>query len=242
MTQEATLEFPNVVDAVRKRDGSLWEIGDALIKECGMPPKSGVHDGSRERIKRAAKELTDLKIEGYGINTLVKIRNIAANFPMGARRAPISWDAHASAGSPEMLAKILERTASEKVNRKIVRAMRPLVEREEERAHEEKRKAQVTKTIPKVSHHEERLFDPNARNPTVDFLQAKASLGHARAYLDETVAAITPWIGNFKADFFEALSAELQTIETTSHELLAKMRNELPKNTANVSHLRVLSE
>ena len=73
MTQEAKLEFPNVVDAVRKRERCLWELGDALIQACGMPSKSGAHDGSLELLKKVSKELTDLKFDGYTVKFLARI-------------------------------------------------------------------------------------------------------------------------------------------------------------------------
>jgi len=182
MTQEAKLEFPNVVDAVRKRDGSLWEIGDALIKECGMPLKSGIHDGSRERIKRAAKELTDLKIEGYGINTLVKIRNVAA----------------------KMLEKIPEwESALTRIRIKLDRATEI-----------------ITARIGTVN--------PDLLGSLAEKLQEIETDAHelARGELSN----------------FGSLAEQLQEIETDTHELLFKVRNALPKNTTNVSHLRVVNE
>ena len=40
------VDFPLTIEAVQARDGSLWTIGDALIKEIGPPPKKSIKDNA----------------------------------------------------------------------------------------------------------------------------------------------------------------------------------------------------
>ena len=51
------IKFPRVLAAVQKRERSQWEIGDALIAECGPAAKNGVHDGSYAKIVACSEEL-----------------------------------------------------------------------------------------------------------------------------------------------------------------------------------------
>src|SRR5258708_376834 len=64
-------KYDRTSTAVQKRDRCMWEIGDALLAECGMPgdrdsqSRSPYHDGSRAKLEAVASEIDHLKIEGY---------------------------------------------------------------------------------------------------------------------------------------------------------------------------------
>jgi hypothetical protein len=55
------------------------------------------------KLEAAADEIEHLKIDGYTVDYLAKLREVAAKFPSRIRNPAISWAAHRSAGSPEML-------------------------------------------------------------------------------------------------------------------------------------------
>jgi hypothetical protein len=61
--RDETESFPLTLAACKKGDFSNWEIGDALIKECGPPGTVGIHNGSFERIEAAAKYLANNGLE-----------------------------------------------------------------------------------------------------------------------------------------------------------------------------------
>jgi hypothetical protein len=52
----------------KRRDHSLWDIGDALLNECPMSTdtcqSSRVNDGSYAKLEALAKELDHLQIDG----------------------------------------------------------------------------------------------------------------------------------------------------------------------------------
>ena len=84
-----------------------WEIGDAVLAECGPPAEGGVGDDTK--MDEVLAELKRLNIEGYSRHRLTKLWRTAHSFPPDKRRPGVSWEAHAAAGSPEMLEKIVQR-------------------------------------------------------------------------------------------------------------------------------------
>jgi hypothetical protein len=100
-----------IVAAAQERERSLWEIGDALLEECGPPSEDGRDNGSREKLEEAAAEIEQLNIEGYSAGRLYNLRKVAHNFPPDRRVPGVSWDAHRLAGSPEMLEAIIKHAA-----------------------------------------------------------------------------------------------------------------------------------
>ena len=118
------VDFPLTIEAVQARDGSLWTIGDALIKEIGPPPKKSIKDNDPSKpIGVAAKSIKDnidslfeqcakkLFIQGfpaYTTDRLRRLRDTAARFDVEQRREIVSFEAHRDIGSPEKLDEIVE--------------------------------------------------------------------------------------------------------------------------------------
>jgi hypothetical protein len=92
---------PDVIKAIREHDNTLWDIGDALLGECGPD--------SRDNLVAVAAEIEARlpHMERYSVQRLAKLRDTAHAFPKETRRAGFSWQIHAAAGSPEMLEQIL---------------------------------------------------------------------------------------------------------------------------------------
>lgn len=124
-------KFPLTISAVQKRDRSLWEIGDALVAECGAPSEGGANDGSWELMQAVAAEIESIRIEGYSVKFLQKLRHAANEFPPTARRATASWSAHHDAGSREMFDAIVKASPDKKVSRDYVREMRDQIEQQQ---------------------------------------------------------------------------------------------------------------
>jgi hypothetical protein len=102
-----------VVMAIRERELTLWEIGDALVEECK----------DRQELKRLAAEL-----EGYTRKQLVELRSTAESFPQDRRRADVGWHIHAAAGSPWMLDAIIAAAPDgQKLDRSYVTLLRKLI-------------------------------------------------------------------------------------------------------------------
>lgn len=125
----AKTKFPLTISAVQKRDRSLWEIGDALVAECGAPPEDGINDGSYELMQAVAAEIEGLKIGGYSVNYLRDLRRTANAWPPARRRAGYSFSVHLEARTPEMLKVIVDVVPKgEPVTRDYVREMRNEIE------------------------------------------------------------------------------------------------------------------
>jgi hypothetical protein len=100
--------FPLTLAAVKKGEKSLWDIGDALLDECGPPD---AHGGDHKEQKLEAARLY-LLANGYDYSRpgLSNLRRIAYRFPSSARNSEIAWSAHAAAGTPERLNAIIAST------------------------------------------------------------------------------------------------------------------------------------
>jgi hypothetical protein len=96
-----------------------WDLGDALIAECGAPGDNGVRTGAYKLLKQAASVL---KKEGlsYHFDHLRDLRQVAHQFPAGDRSpAEASWTVHRAAGSPDKLRKIID--AAKAANKPLTR-------------------------------------------------------------------------------------------------------------------------
>jgi hypothetical protein len=93
----------DMLAAVRDLDSSNWEIGDALLAECGPP-------GNNEILRKASAYLLEEGGVEYDVERLSELRRVAYAFPVSERRAEYCWVIHREAGSPEMLAWIIAGT------------------------------------------------------------------------------------------------------------------------------------
>jgi hypothetical protein len=108
-TKEKTMneKFPLTLAAVKKGESSLWDIGDALIKECGPPSKNGIKDGGSSRLGAASEYLRENGGYDYGVSALKDIRITAFNFRPLARDPGLSFAVHRLARTPERLQAII---------------------------------------------------------------------------------------------------------------------------------------
>lgn len=99
-------EFPKTLAAARNAEKSQWNIGDAILEECGPPGEDNSNNGSWQKIEAASKAL---HLEGleYAANSLRIYRDVCYSFPLARRLASVSFSVHVEAGSPEMLNKII---------------------------------------------------------------------------------------------------------------------------------------
>jgi hypothetical protein len=99
-------EYQKILHAMQTLDKARWDLGDALVAECGAPdPTSAGYDGPGKL--RAA--LLNLRENGYEstLEDLSKLRRVSYVFRQSTRRSDISWDLHAESGTPEMLQAIM---------------------------------------------------------------------------------------------------------------------------------------
>jgi hypothetical protein len=100
-------KFPLTLAAVKRGETSLWDIGDALIKECGPPGEQGAKNGSYDRVGAAQGYLAQ---QGYelSVSYLRMLRKTAFDFPKGRRQPLHSFSVHTAAGTPERLAALIK--------------------------------------------------------------------------------------------------------------------------------------
>jgi hypothetical protein len=101
-------KFPRALAASQKGQCALWELGDAVLSECGVPPEHGVNDGSRAALQACAEELLELGGVEFTAHYLSKARQVAYNFPPESRVGLLAFAVHQVAGSPEKLKNIVE--------------------------------------------------------------------------------------------------------------------------------------
>ncbi len=99
-------DFATALAAIREGDAVLWEIGDAVLVECGG---SGVV-GSQCRLREASAEIA---ASGLTLPHPLRIlRDVAENFPPDRRHADVSWAEHRAASMPWALDAIVAATAA----------------------------------------------------------------------------------------------------------------------------------
>jgi hypothetical protein len=99
-------EYKKILHARQALDKARWDLGDALVVECGAPdPTSPGYDGPGKL--RAAWNY--MRENGYDctLEDLCELRRVAYVFKQSTRRSDISWDLHAESGTPEMLQAVM---------------------------------------------------------------------------------------------------------------------------------------
>ena len=87
-------------------DKARWDLGDALVAECGAPdPTSAGYDGPG-RLRAAWHYMRENGCD-CTLEDLSELRRVAYVFRQSTRRSDISWDLHAESGTPEMLQAIM---------------------------------------------------------------------------------------------------------------------------------------
>jgi hypothetical protein len=120
-------KFPRILAAWKQIELDQWELGDALIEECGEPlaaasRRPSINTGDYDKIEEAAEFLEQYGFD-HGVRYLARLRQTAFDFPPNKRKVSLSWGVHEEAGSPERLAEIKAEAAEQgvKVTRDFVR-------------------------------------------------------------------------------------------------------------------------
>ena len=108
MTKKTNHEYPAIIALARKAheygkkdDDCLWQIGEALVKDCGEVGKDGVNNESRKKMFAAAKELEQEGLgDRFSYSYLRKLRKTADAFPAAKRLAGVTWAVHDLAHNP----------------------------------------------------------------------------------------------------------------------------------------------
>ena len=95
-----------ILCAVKRRDEALWDLGDALVAECGAPDPTSASYAGPGRLRAAWRYLQENGCD-YSLSELSKLRRVAYVFGRSTRRFDISWELYAEAGTPEMLEAII---------------------------------------------------------------------------------------------------------------------------------------
>jgi hypothetical protein len=105
--------YPRILAAVRKSENSLWEIGDAIIAECGK-------DGPLSDVSKYLAE------QGYEYSTgyLGDIRNTAQNFRKSDREFDLAWGVYRVAGTPEVLRAVVAAAKGKKFSQIYIEKIR----------------------------------------------------------------------------------------------------------------------
>ncbi|HYY29666.1 MAG TPA: hypothetical protein VE860_17110 [Chthoniobacterales bacterium] len=101
-----THDYKAILYTVQKLDKARWDLGDALVAECGAPDPTSASYNGPGKLRAAWHHLQE---NGYdcSLEDLSKLRRVAYVFELSTRRFSISWDLHAEAGTPEMLEAIM---------------------------------------------------------------------------------------------------------------------------------------
>jgi len=100
------VDYKAILCAVQKRDKALWDLGDALVAECGAPDPTSASYAGPGRLRAAWLYLQENGCD-YTIAELSKLRRVAYVFGRSTRRFDISWELYAETGTPEMLEAII---------------------------------------------------------------------------------------------------------------------------------------
>jgi hypothetical protein len=99
----AEVKFPRCDAAVRTRDGSEWELADAILAECCEPGEDGVRNESYAQMEAMRQEIAANHGVQLSFERIRKLRKVASAFPPGRRRPGVSLEGHLEAGTPEAL-------------------------------------------------------------------------------------------------------------------------------------------
>ena len=100
-------EYKKILHGSQTLDKARWDLGDALVAECGAPnPTSAGYDGPGKL--RAAWHYMGENGYECTLEDLSELRRVAYVFRPSNRRSDISWDLHAESGTPEMLQAIMD--------------------------------------------------------------------------------------------------------------------------------------
>ena len=101
--------FPNSVAAIKRFEangranaGLLWQIGDAILAECGAPSRNGVNNGSHRKLTKLAAVLAKSSMR-RSVVWLRKLRDTAHAIPADRRLSGVDFWVHEAAGNADTL-------------------------------------------------------------------------------------------------------------------------------------------
>lgn len=109
VADQARSALDDIVEAIGhylESEGSLWRIGDLLLKLCGPPSEDGAHDGSHKLMGDIISKIVDRYGDRaciFGLTYLRRLRSTAHAFPRATRVAGAAWAVHWAARDPETL-------------------------------------------------------------------------------------------------------------------------------------------
>ena len=93
----------------KRSDACLWDMGDYLIRVAGESDDKRVRDVIRE----VSDELIAHGHAQYTVAYLNRLHRTACAFPVGYRRPDLSWEVHATAGSPVTLQAVIAKAEAD---------------------------------------------------------------------------------------------------------------------------------
>ena len=99
----AEVKFPRCDAAVLKRNGSEWDLADAILAECSETGDDGVRNELHALMKAMRAEIAKNRGFELSFERIRKLRKVASAFPPGRRRPAVSLEGHLEAGTPEAL-------------------------------------------------------------------------------------------------------------------------------------------
>ena len=99
----AEVKFPLCDVAVRKKEGSEWELADAIVAECSEVGENGARNGSNAKMKAMREEIAKNHAVELSLERIRKLRQVASAFLPGRRRPAVSLEGHLEAGTPDAL-------------------------------------------------------------------------------------------------------------------------------------------
>jgi hypothetical protein len=135
----AEIKFPRCDAAVRKRDGSEWELADAILAECCETGEDGVRNESYAQMEAMRQEIATNHGIQLSFERIRKLRKVASAFPPGRRRPVVSLEGHLEAGTPETLDRLVKAApAGTTLTRKYIQQQK----HPEKKAEQEQQKAE----------------------------------------------------------------------------------------------------
>jgi hypothetical protein len=138
------VKFPRCDAAVRKRDGSEWDLADAILAECCEPGDDGVRNESHAKMKAMRQEIATNHGFELSFDRIRKLRKVASAFPPGRRRPAVSLEGHLEAGTPGALDAFITSTPEgTPLTRECIRRLKHPAEKAEQDRQKAERRRQI---------------------------------------------------------------------------------------------------
>jgi hypothetical protein len=102
------VKFPLCNAAVRKTEGSEWDLADAIVAECSETGEEGARNGSTAKMEAMREEIAKNHGADLSLERIRKLRKVASAFPPSRRRPGVSLEGHLEAGTPDALEALIK--------------------------------------------------------------------------------------------------------------------------------------